>query len=413
MRGPGSAAPGPVFALSRGPDVVTRWSVHARAIEVEAIVRAGRLTYDRVMHASGVRFLCCAALASACASVPAAPDAATRVDAFVPDAPRADTGADASAHDGGEDASIDALFALDPCAEGVLASLTLARIAPLARDTDTYRPPLLATRTEIEAAVAAIAADRFDAARGHATSAGYILCRGTDADAGLVLLRPAASATGHAWVAVRVRGATRALVIEAPHPVYDAGTLAESVTIFATTSAQAVVISGTHRCASDRASGCNGTADACGPAAPVRESDMAHAIDSVFHAVHTSLVAAYPAAWFVGVHGFVGPGASVSNGTASPTLATSRSARLAIALHTRFGADVTTCNDFGDATITTLARVCGTEDVQGRLLNGSAMECTAAAASASDRFVHVEQAPEYRPDRAADLSAAILEALAP
>jgi hypothetical protein len=324
---------------------------------------------------------------------------AARLDALIPDTATAD-------------GAVDPLLALDACADGVLASLTLEHIAPLARDTDSYRPPTAGTRDALSQAIDALALARFGSAVDHATGAGYVICRGVGDEAGLVLVRPAA-ATGNAWLALRLAGATREIVIEAPHPIWDADTEVEAVELFARTDARAVLIAGTHRCASDRTSGCTGTADACGIDALVRESDMAHAIDSTFHAAHGVLALAYPDAWFVAVHGFEGPGASVSDGTNDPTSATSRSARLAIALRTRFGDDVTTCNDFGDASITTEERVCGTDDVQGRLLNGSPAECTAAGSEASDRFVHLEQAPEYRPERTAEVAAAVLEAFEP
>lgn len=303
------------------------------------------------------------------------------------------------------------LFAgVDDCTGGVLAAMTLASIEPLARDTDSYRPPSALVVERIGLAIEEIAAFNGIIAGQHAEVAGYELCRGTGDEDGLLLLRPSTPGTGHASIVIRYQD-PRPLVLEAPHPLYDMGTLEESVAIFTATNARALVASGTHRCASDRPSGCDGTADACGTGAAVRESDMAHAVDSAFHAAHLALAAAYPEDWFVGVHGFEGPGASVSNGTNDPVAPTSRAARLAVALHERFGADVTTCNDFGGASITTEERVCGTTDVQGRALNESPLECTTAATTATDRFAHIEQAPEYRPERAADVAAAILEVL--
>jgi hypothetical protein len=342
-------------------------------------------------------------LIAGCAAGPSEPDAArasdaaSAIDAHASDAPALD--------------AADPLASLPTCTTGVIASLSLDVIQPLARDTDSYRPPPSAMPDGVAAAVTALAASRVDEARAAAEAVGYVLCRGVGDEASLVLVRPAADATGHAFLAIRTNASARALVLEAPHPIFDADSDAEAVAIFQATRARAVMIAGTHRCASARASGCSGTADACGVGEPVRESDMAHAVDSVYQAAHLALASAYADAWFVGVHGFAGPGASVSNGTSDPVPATSRSARLALALHARFGDEVTTCNDFGDATITRDVRVCGTWDVQARALQGSVDACTMEGPAATDRFVHVEQAPAYRPGRASDVAAAILEVL--
>ncbi len=42
------------------------------------------------------------------------------------------------------------------------------------------------------------------------------------------------------------------------------------------------------------------------------------------------------------------------------------------------------------------ARLCGTTNVQGRHLNGASQPCTEAAASASGRFIHLEQSAAVR-----------------
>lgn len=314
--------------------------------------------------------------------------------------------------DGATDAAADAAsHSLPSCAEGVHAWLAIGRIAPLPRDDDRYRAPNAAARAALGDAITAIAMGALADAETSAASAGYVLCRGEGDERDLLLLRPEAPASGHATLAIDLAPA-RALILEAPHPLWDRDTGEESVAIFDRTGARAVMISGTHRCGSDRESGCDGTADACGDGAPVRESDMAHAVDSMFHAAHLALAAAYADALVVSVHGFTGPGISISDGTTDPTVASAPSARLASALHARFpAATITTCNDFGDADVPRDVRVCGTTNVQGRALNGAASECTDAADVASGRFVHMEQAPDFRPEEASAIADALIEAL--
>jgi hypothetical protein len=302
----------------------------------------------------------------------------------------------------------DPLLPLPACADGVRAWLALDRIAPIARDVDAYRPPDEGSRAALSASIAALAASEPMAALTEAERAGYVMCRGTGDELGLVLLRPAASGSGHATLAVDTTP-THALILEAPHPLWDRATADESAAIFARTDARAVLISGTHRCGSDRDSGCDGTADACGTDAPVRESDMAHAVDSMFHAAHRALADAYPDALVVSVHGFTGPGISISNGTTDPTATDAPVARIARALHARFPDQmITTCNELGEVDVPRVVRVCGTTNVQGRALNASAAECTDAADAATDRFVHLEQAPDFRPDEADAIADALL-----
>ncbi|AKF11469.1 hypothetical protein [Sandaracinus amylolyticus] len=348
-----------------------------------------------------------------CGESEGALDAATSRDASALDAAHLDASVrDAATSDAPTiDAPADDA-PLDVCEDGARVWLELERIAPIARDTDDYRAPTSAARDAIGDAVTAIAEARFDDARSAASAASYVLCRGEGDEAELVVLRPSAPETGHATLVIDTRDDARPLILEAPHPIWDADTEAESAAIFARTGARAVLVAGTHRCGSDRASGCDGTADACGPDAPVRESDMAHATDSIFHAAHVALAAAYPTALVVGVHGMSEAGISVSDGTSRDTGETSAVARFARALHARFPTEsITTCNDFGDPDVPRDARLCGTTDAQGRHLNGAPDACVDAAGSASGRFLHLEQNARFRPEESDAIADALLEAI--
>ncbi|MDQ3035090.1 MAG: hypothetical protein M3Y87_21975 [Myxococcota bacterium] len=364
----------------------------------------------------GVAAVCVAMLA--CGDEPASEvDASTRMDAAI----QVDGGLDASividggrdaaiatdaSGDGGNDASVTALPA---CEGGTVHEWLSSELAPpLPRDDDRYRAPAGDARAQLSSAIESLAAGAWGDALTSAAAAGYVLCRGEDAERDLVLLRPAMAESGHATLAIDT-APTNALILEAPHPLWDRHTATESVEIFDLARARAVLISGTHRCGSDRPSGCTGMADACGTDAPVRESDMAHAVDSMFHAAHLALAAAYPDALVVSVHGFSDDGVSVSNGTTDDTLASSPSARIARALATELPTHpITTCNDFGDPDVPRDARMCGTTNVQGRALNDVAMECTERADTASDRFVHLEQTLALRSGHSAEIAAALI-----
>ena len=110
------------------------------------------------------------------------------------------------------------------------------------------------------------------------------------------------------------------------------------------------------------------------------------------------------------LHGFArqssDPLAIVSDGTDAPAAATHRSRALAAALADLTGDAVRSCND-PDA----VPRLCGTTNVQGRMLNGSPDACGTAAAEGSGRFLHVEQALDLRDADGAVHRGQLVEAL--
>lgn len=232
-----------------------------------------------------------------------------------------------------------------------------------------------------------------DAASGlaWATSAEYLLCRGGANEPDVVLWRPPVG-SGQAVFAVRT-GAARPAIFEAPHPLFDSGTLEQSRYLFERLNARALIASGTHRCASSEAAGCSGTTAACGSTAPFRISDMAHTEQSAFHAAHRAISEHFSQDWVLSIHGMGATGVSVSDGTSFATDAQSPSARVASALAASF-ANVTTCNAFDG--VPYQRRLCGTTNAQGRHVNGSASACTADPQASSRRFIHLEQAKDVR-----------------
>jgi len=83
-------------------------------------------------------------------------------------------------------------------------------------------------------------------------------------------------------------------------------------------------------------------------------------------------------------------GFSLSNGTTNDTQSDSPVARLYSELDSRFPDEqVTTCNAFDG--VSADEQLCGTTNVQGRVLNGSSRACTEPAGTASGRFIHLEQ----------------------
>lgn len=316
-------------------------------------------------------------------------------------------GGDAGGMDAGRDAMVAADATVGPGLDAalptceVLAALTDERLKAPAAGSGEYVPPDVERAIRLESAIAAGVAHDRSSAEG-AYQATYRYCLGTGVEEGLILFEP--MGVGHARIVVRPEGAP--LILEAPHPFYDTDTLDEALVIFEALGARALIVSGTHRCASDVPSGCDGSTAACGATAPYVESDMAHATDAFFQSAHETLARLFPDDVIVSVHGFADDGASVSDGTNDPVAADAPSARLARALSARFDG-VTSCND--GAGVPTVERLCGTTNVQGRHLNGAADACTDAAPRASGRFVHLEQSRLLRGDPAT-VAAAFAEA---
>lgn len=183
----------------------------------------------------------------------------------------------------------------------------------------------------------------------------------------------------------------RNVVLEVPHPLFDAGTLEESIEVFQKTGLRALFVAGTHRCANLGEAGCSGTTDACGkPAMPYRASDAAHFDRNFFTAAHQAVLrlASQPVAISVHGNGEEPVDAELSDGTRVPAPPDALILRLRNALKAQ-GVRTGSCNspaDFpGNFTL------CGESNVQGRLTNGSKSCCKENAHKPAGMFVHIEQ----------------------
>ena len=304
----------------------------------------------------------------------------------------------------------DLLDALPGCGEPIANGFSEERIAFPEPDSADYVIPAAGDTASLVDSIEHLVSGDMAGAMSHATDAGYQLCRGEHHEHSIVRWTPVSAGTGQAVLALRTRGA-RGLIIAAPHPLADIGTLEQSVTMFQDVHARALIVSGTHRCANLSSSGCDGNTRVCGGSlAPYRESDMAHAVDSHFHLAHNALADAFIDDWVANIHGMSADGAIISNGTQLTTVATSPVARVTVALAAQFpDLPIATCNEFPGSP--TNIRLCGTNNVQGRYVNGvTSGECTEAAQVASERFLHIEQSSEVRdePQRLNDVFKSLL-----
>lgn len=185
------------------------------------------------------------------------------------------------------------------------------------------------------------------------------------------------------------------LVLEIPHPVFDARTEFEGIDAFLQTGARGYLLAGAHRRANTQDTLCtqpkSSNEDANYPV-----SDVAHAVTTPFHAVHESLVKLLPATVAVQLHGMgerdVCRNAFISTGT--PTV-TSTSKRLFSCL-TKSGVDAEIFD--GKTTCPLTAQ----SNVQGRFSNGETGDpCNKGVAASPEpgSFIHIEQEPVLRRDR--------------
>lgn len=264
------------------------------------------------------------------------------------------------------------------------------------RDSEAYVVPSSSRRSLIQKALEDFRQTNYDAALANARAGAYELCRLDSGRGPVVFWHPASAGQGHARWALRINAKARPLAVEAPHGLFEAGTLAQAVELFQNLDAQAILVNGSHRCANRTASGCDGTTSVCGGTSePFRESDMAHSVATYFQVAHRGIVAQFPQARVLNLHGMSREGISLSNGTRDDTAASSFVARLHGALAEQFpDRAVTTCNGYASTAATN--HLCGTTNVQGRQRNGAVDACMQPAETASGQFLHLEQDRKIR-----------------
>lgn len=258
-------------------------------------------------------------------------------------------------------------------------------------DSNAYVAPKPTELASFQSIVAMISSRAFDAAKERAAGLGYELWHLDDPNAaGLVVLveNSVASRGGGTYVFDVAADPTR--VIEVPHPIADVGTLSEGVQLFKQAHAGALLIAGTHRCASLASTSCLGadTTNAC--AGRLRMSDAAHFDGSYFHRVHEALFRLWPASHAVSLHAHadsVGqPDLTLSAGTRADVAPDALPNLVRDGLRAA-GFTASSCNTASDPA----PRLCGESNVQGRASNGAADACLGDAARTGERFLHVEQ----------------------
>ena len=193
------------------------------------------------------------------------------------------------------------------------------------------------------------------------------------------------------------------LIAGAPHPRNERGTYQQAVLLVTERGARAAIIAGAHRCASRTYVSCDGKTRTCGAREAYRTSDVAHNPATLFHAAHVALIEVWPKAVVLSLHGMrtdrkgVRTSLVLSSGIRGIDDQTTAASRLRGAMRTVLpnkGA-VVSCNIKSDRQYK-FRRLCGTTNVQGRLVNGDDDVCRRSVKWGTGRFIHLEQDRKLR-----------------
>ena len=296
----------------------------------------------------------------------------------------------------------DILSGLPVCADSLSESFRKENIeagAPLAE----YTMPLSAVESlfsdSINTLLDSDSPQRAQTARGYIEQGStgdvdYILCRDPN-DPHVARWEPRVEGEGKSRIALRVKEA-RPATLSVPHALSETKVLEQSVRLFENLGLRALVISGAHRCANLTTSNCSGQTILCGEQGPYRSSDMGHVDDTIFQWFHEILLQQFPMDSVISLHEHAGAGLHLSNGTQLSTNPTSLVARLSSALidDALFeSTNILLCNGFEDSQLST-GFLCGTDNIQGRMVNFSDAPCSTSATVASEQFIHLTQSAE-------------------
>ena len=197
------------------------------------------------------------------------------------------------------------------------------------------------------------------------------------------------------------------ILLEVPHPYFD-HTRAQGVLLFPQSQSLALLMSGTHRCASASLSGCTGNVGRpiktnCKGRHKYSNSDVAHSTKHMFHTMHVHLADnIYPDSVVVSLHSTKQESFVVSDGTSGQARGDDPVGIVGLGLQEEFPRrKIEACNRYlhapgGQMSIDEQV-ICGATNLQGRHMNGALEPCTAEIGvtgeplMASGRFIHIEQ----------------------
>ena len=287
----------------------------------------------------------------------------------------------------------------------------------VAERSEMYVPPVDTEKLKFRSALTSLLKGKVSRAQRFLYRLNMEVIKFKDTTTGLTfyLIREKPNVMPRGWGLYAINpNSSRSIVLEIPHPVADVRTETEGASFFLELSARALIISGSHRCANTSSSPCSGTTSVCsdsGSQEPYRISDAAHSQEHLFQVAHETLLESNAALVAVALHGFAQSGSEPHAFVSDGTKALASAANLANQFTTRLMAvtgltnAAQSCNDGS-----TGARLCGTDDIQGRYANGSPNTCLLDA-PATGRFLHIEQSLDFRTEGGAVESTQVLAVL--
>lgn len=181
---------------------------------------------------------------------------------------------------------------------------------------------------------------------------------------------------------------TRAICVEVPHPFDDLYTEYEGPEMFQATGARVMMIAGTRRNSRSANSSCDHPANS-----PYKISDVAHSTETPYHIAHRVIIGDNPSIYTIALHGNNDADCKnyyITNGRNTTPSQFLQDLKTAIVSHGASSAGVCLFGDCG-------CDLHGTQDVQGRQVNGVSDQCgTYATGDGSRYFIHIEQSGSVR-----------------
>lgn len=286
-------------------------------------------------------------------------------------------------------------------------------------DSEAFDPPSAAELADWEAVIRALLSEDYVTAAALADDLQFDLIQFNDTATGGVyyLLKEqvvgGGPAHGQGTFVYNPRW-RRQLNLQAPHAVADWNTRAVTIRMFIELQATFMQVAGTHRCANDERTPCDGSTKQCRNAGdpssiPYRISDAAHFNEGFYQITSNEVSNHFPELVSVSVHGFTptcDPQATsslvvISNGSDAyypdslATILAQAYDALIPATYPGFGGG--SCNAHpSDPEYRVWPcdnnPFCGQTNTQGRYINGSPDACsTSIAPSGPERFIHLEQ----------------------
>ena len=278
------------------------------------------------------------------------------------------------------------------CEHNLTYFLSKEGISPPEKGSGNYEKPSQTILTHLKSSIFFAINGNWPKSIPHALLSDYKVCL-LKGDPNIAIWVPSKKKDGEATIILRLKN-YNPLVLEFPHPFFD-GVLSQAQILFNKTRAFALIVSGTHRCASKQPTKCTGKTRVCtGEKDKYPVSDVAHNEENSFHAAHLAISQNFLEGVVVSIHGTGREIAYISDGSKGFGERNNLVSKVANNLSKIFPkTEIRSCDLSGPST---KGWLCGSGNVQGRHINGSKDACLLKAENTNGKFLHIEQPKELR-----------------